>query len=220
MSHVLLALLAAAPAMSAGAQQVHADTAQEPEPTGQSAPASEPGDAAAVSEEQTDSPAAPSEPKEDSISLLGARFSLVAGAAMLWPTSRVIRDDYGSSHPSLSIGFWSFRARRGFGASLDAGWRAFGRDETGEVNLWNVNLGAVWLSRPRTRDLIPYLSLRAGPQLVKIPDRDLRFALGGTLEAGVVLWRRLIVSGRWDLLTRTADLDLSNLSARIAIRVF
>lgn len=159
------------------------------------------------------------EPKQDAINLLGSRFSIVAGVGMLWPTSRDTRAAFGSNHLSPSIAFWTFRSSRGVRLSVDLGWRAFG-EEAGEANIWSTNAGIVWLGRQRTRDLIPYLALRAGPALVKLPDRELRFGFGGTAEAGVVLWRRLIVSGRYDALTREAGFDLSSLSARVGIRVF
>jgi hypothetical protein len=89
-----------------------------------------------------------------------------------------------------------------------------------EASICAAHAGAVWLSRHRTRDVIPYLGLRAGPAIVDLPEREARFALGGTLEAGVVLWRRPIVSGRYDALTRVAGFDLSSFSARIALRLF
>lgn len=183
--------------------------AQEP------APAEPPGDAESRQPEP-----AQNEPKQDAISLLGTRFSIVAGAGMLWPTSRATREAYGSNHLSPSIAFWTFRSSKGFSFSFDFSWRAFGKGEPGEANIWATNAGMVWLGRRRTRDLIPYLALRAGPAIIKVPDRDARLGLSGTLDAGLVLWRRLIVSGRYDILTEAAGVDLSSLSARIAIRLF
>jgi len=164
--------------------------------------------------------AAENEPKQDAISILGTRFSIVAGAGMLWPTSRETREVYGSNHLSPSIAFWTFRSRKGFSFSFDFSWRAFGKEGPGEANIWATNAGMVWLGRRRTRDLIPYLALRAGPALVKVPERATRLGFGGTVDAGLVLWRRLIVSARYDIMTREADVDLSSLSARIAIRLF
>jgi len=163
---------------------------------------------------------AESEPKQDAISILGTRFSIVAGVGMLWPTRSATRDVFGSNHLSPSIAFWTFRSRRGFSFSFDFSWRAYGKDGEGEANIWATNAGMVWLARRRTRDLIPYVALRAGPAIVDLPQRSARFGFGGTLDAGVVLWRRVIVSGRYDVLTREAGFDLSSLSARIAVRLF
>jgi hypothetical protein len=159
------------------------------------------------------------EPKRDSISLLGNRFSLVGGVAMLWPVSRETREVFGSNHLSPSLAFWTFRSHQGFSFSLDLAWRSFGED-AGEASIWAANAGVVWLARHRIRNAIPYLALRAGPAIVDLPEREARFGLGGTLEAGVVLWRRLIVSGRYDALTRAAGFDLSSFSARVALRLF
>jgi hypothetical protein len=196
----LLALLLALPL---------ATSAQEPQPAG-------PPDG--VEQPPEPRPAA-NEPKPDSIHFLGSRFSIVAGAGMLWPTSRATREAFGTNHLSPSIAFWTFRSSQGFGLSVDLAWRAFGEND-GEANIWGLFPGVVWLGRHRTRDLIPYAALRAGPAFVKVPDRDVRLAFGGTLDAGVVLWQRLIVSGRYDRVTREAGFDLSSLSARIAVRVF
>jgi hypothetical protein len=184
-------------------------SAQEPEPV----------DAPADEETRQPEPAA-NEPKQDSIRLLGSRFSIVAGVGMLWPTSSTTREVFGSNHLSPSIAIWSFRSSKGFRFSLDFNWRAYGKDADGEANIWATNAGVVWLGRHRTRDLIPYVALRAGPAIVDIPQSSARFGFGGALDAGVVLWRRLIVSGRYDVLTREAGFDLSSLSARVAIRVF
>ena len=102
---------------------------------------------------------------------------------------------------------------------MDLNWRSFGED-AGDANIWSAYAGIVWLARRRTRDVIPYLSVRAGPYLLDVPDRSARLGLGGTIDSGVVLWRRLIVSLRYDIQPRQAGFDLSTLGARIAIRLF
>ena len=66
------------------------------------------------------------EPKEDSINILGTRFSIVAGVGVLWPVSEETRQDFGSQHFSPSVAFWAFRAGHGVHFSLDLNWRSFG----------------------------------------------------------------------------------------------
>ncbi len=159
------------------------------------------------------------EPKEDAINLLGTRFSIVAGVGVLWPVSEPTREDFGSQHFSPSVAVWAFRSTQGVHFSFDLNWRSFGKDD-GDANIWSAYAGAVWLGRRRTRDVIPYFSLRAGPYLFDVPDRSARLGFGGTVDTGVVLWRRLIVSGRYDIQSRQAGYNLSTLGARIAIRLF
>jgi len=183
-------------------------------------PAEEPDQAITVESPEADEPEAEeNEPKEDSINILGTRLSIVAGVGVLWPVSERTREDFGSQHFSPSVAFWAFRSGRGVHFSLDLNWRSFG-DEAGNANIWSVYAGAVWLARHRTRDAIPYFSLRAGPYLLDVPDRSVRLGVGGTVDAGVVLWRRFIVSGRWDIQSKQAGYDLSTLGARLAIRLF
>lgn len=185
-------------------------------------PAEEPQQAITTEEpeaEAVESEPEENEPKEDSISILGTRFSIVAGVGVLWPVSEQTREDFGSQHFSPSVAFWAFRSKKGVRFSLDLNWRSFGED-AGDANIWSAYAGAVWLARRRTRDAIPYLSLRAGPYLLDVPDRSARFGFGGTVDAGVVFWRRLIVSGRWDIQSKQAGYNLSTLGARVAIRLF
>jgi hypothetical protein len=169
---------------------------------------------------------APSEPvggefevPDDKLKLGPWRLSLLVGTSVLWPASQHTADEFGSNHLGPAIGFWSFRAGKGCHVSVDINWRRFGAD-LGKINIWNASAGINVLMRPNHMFLIPYWAVRAGPYFAKLPESGWLVRLGAAAEVGVVLGKRIVLTGRYDLQAEERGFDLSTFSARVGVRLF
>lgn len=156
---------------------------------------------------------------DDKLKIGPWRLSLLVGATVLWPASQRTADEFGSNHVGPAIGFWSFRAGKGHHLSVDINWRRFGA-EVGKINVWNASAGINVLMRPNHKFLIPYWAVRAGPYFAKLPESGWLVRVGAAAEVGVVLGKRVVLTGRYDLQGEEQGFDLSTFSARVGVRLF
>jgi len=143
------------------------------------------------------------------------RYSVIAGATY---TRRV--DARGVFEPSqVDPNLDLYRPTpKGTTPNLDLVWTGlFVGGET--PNILAPTLGLKSFLARSDRALVPFAALRGGPYFVSSDELGRHTAAGANVTVGVEVRRQLILSVRYDWITRVEGTDLSNWSASVSVRL-
>jgi hypothetical protein len=153
------------------------------------------------------------------VSVLGHRFSVIAGASLTIPRSAETRSLFGDRTFAPVLSIWNFESRHGLGLSWDvAAWRM--RQAGREAKGFQGGVGPRFMFADNRAAVAPFVTVRGDAYVLRLDGAAWHTKPGVNVEVGASLVRHFVISARYDAVPKVGGVELSTFSASAAVKIF